>query len=176
MNVLGTTSSSQSRFVTRYSYGMWFNATDIEGGFNNLTDKLTQSNWEDDHGVSTLNLLFYSIKINGTLYSGGGATIFSATSYLSYNYRNDGYGVGFASYIDQLNIILQTYQLRTRFYPAPDNQIIGIINTAENFEVNLIEFADGFEDFPDIERDYLIRCVYGSVFDSVVGGNELGWS
>lgn len=174
MNVLGTTSSSQSKFITRtcYSGNNWFHATDIEGGYNGLTDKLTESDWEALYGITALYLLFLNIKINGTLYEGGGATIFTATNYTDYTFRNDGYGTGLVSYIDQLNIILQNYKLRTRFYPAVGNSIKGIINTAENFEVTLVEYAEG----PEIERDFLLRCVRGSVFDSVVGGNEAEWS
>jgi len=160
-------------FVTKSSYGgHWFQATVIEDGYNGLTDKLSESDWEGSYDITALKLKFLSIKINGTLYNVGGTTIFNATNYTDYVFRNDGYGLGFVSYIDQLNIILQNYQLNTRFYPALDNQIIGIIDTAENFEVTLLEVAEG----PDIEREFLIRCVYGNVFDSVVGESELEWA
>lgn len=162
---------SDFTFVTRYSYNgnNWFHGTN--GDYNGLQDKLTDSDWTL-YGIDSIRLYFDSITINGVYYDGGYNEIFYAEDYSAYSYRNDGYGLGFSSYIDQLNIILQNYQLRTRFYPALSNHIIGIINTAENFEVSLPEFAGNI----DVQSNFLIKCVYGEVYDSLDGGIEVQWS
>jgi len=168
MNVLGTISSSQSKFVTRYSYSGWFNGTNEDS--LGMGDKLTESDWTI-YGVDYIALLFGSITVNGIYYDGSGEELFNGASYEDYIYRNDGYGLGVVSYIDPLNTILAQYQLRTRFYPAAGN-VVGIINTAENFEVSVPEFASG----PDVQTDYIIKCEYGNVYDSIdAGGNFLSW-
>lgn len=166
MNVLGTISSSQSKFVTRYSYSGWFNGTNEDS--LGMGDKLTESDWTI-YGVDSIALLFGSITINGIYYDElNGNALFYGESYEDYIYRNDGYGLGVVSYIDPLNTILAQYQLRTRFYPAAGNAIVGIINTAENFEVSVPEFASG----PDVQTDYIIKCEYGDVYDSIDGGQN----
>lgn len=161
--ILGTTASSQSKFVTRISYASWFNGTNLDN-YGGLLDKLTESDW-GVYGIDAIRLYFDSITINGVYFNAEYSSIFYAENYTAYNYRNDGYGLGFTSYIDQLNIIMQNYQLRTRFYPAAGNTIVGIINTAENFEVYLPEFAGGI----DVQTDYKIKCVYGEVNDTIFG-------
>lgn len=162
---------SDFKFVTRYSYGSnWFNGTNDVLGF---VSKLTDSNWGGQAGglgIDSIDLFFISIKINGILYDGEEAQLFSAIDYTDYTYRDDGYGLGFVSYIDQLNIILQNYQLRTRFYPALGNQIIGIINTAENFEVHFSEYVAGL----NVQTDYSLKCEYGNVYDSFSGPGNYG--
>ena len=166
MNVLGTISSSQSKFVTRYSYYRWFNGTNEDS--LGMADKLTESDWTI-YGIDSIALLFGSITINGIYYDElNGNALFYGESYEDYIYRNDGYGLGVVSYIDPLNTILAQYQLRTRFYPAAGNAIVGIINTAENFEVSVPEFASG----PDVQTDYIIKCEYGNVYDSIDGGQN----
>ena len=165
MNVLGTISSSQSKFISKSSYAIWFNGTNEDS--LGMGDKLTESDWTI-YGVDSIALLFGSITVNGIYYDGSGEELFYGASYEDYIYRNDGYGLGVVSYIDPLNTILAQYQLRTRFYPAAGNAIVGIINTAENFEVSVPEFASG----PDVQTDYIIKCEYGNVYDSIDGGQN----
>ena len=166
MNVLGTISSSQSKFISKSSYAIWFNGTNEDS--LGMADKLTESDWTI-YGIDSIALLFGSITINGIYYDElNGNALFYGESYEDYIYRNDGYGLGVVSYIDPLNTILAQYQLRTRFYPAAGNTIVGIINTAENFEVSVPEFASG----PDVQTDYIIKCEYGNVYDSIDGGQN----
>lgn len=140
------------------AYKFWATGLDFESGPNrtftlgpsNVDEVLTVVFFNDDPVLSTL-------------------AVFSAQNITDYSFRNDGYGVGFVSYIDVLNNFLRILKLRTRFYPALGNGIIGIINTAENFEIHFSEYADGL----NAQTDYSLKCEYGNVYDSYSGpGNN----
>jgi hypothetical protein len=157
---------SGPQFIQRQSYNEWFNGTNDEQyeGFRKLTD----SNWSDSElRITQIALEVLSVKINGAVVFTGTEELFVASSNADYEFSDEGYGFGFYSYIDALNSVISNYGLQTRFYPSINN-IVGIINTSENFEVNLREVATLMAGGP-FQNNYSIKCEYGNISDGING-------
>lgn len=178
MNVLaGNVSSSQNLTFTRNPYGFWFNGTNEAYGLPG--SKLEDSSFINS-GVGSIALYLTQVYKNGILIYNNLDEVFYAESNLDYNFRDDGYGIGFSSYIDVLNDVLITYNFLTRFYPTGGDSIVGLINSKENFEIRFQEFASG----PDIVTDYRIKVESystdpfytgpGKVFDTI-DGSTMPW-
>lgn len=159
------------QFVRRQSYGLWFNGTNEENynGFRKLTD----SDWSNafvNDGITQIALEVLSVTINGVVvFTETDYEIFVATSNVDYEFGDEGYGFGFLSYINELNVFISSYGLQTHFYPATSNTIVGIINKSENFEVSLREVATLDPSTYTLQDNYSIKCEYGNVSDGING-------
>lgn len=160
-----TTTTTPVPYVERYSYGMFFNGTNTDI----LGDKLaSQNNW-DDIGIVKMGLYFESIILNGTFIKP--LNISTNTFYFNdFQYRDDGYGMGFSSYIDKLNELISEFNFNSYFLPAENNHIVGKINPDEKFKIIMYDRGYDYSNSIIYSNYYSIIVDNGTVFDIVENG------
>lgn len=141
-------------YIQTTSYGPFFN------GGGSFWDDLVLNGW-------TRYTYFDSLAVNGTLLTDVDELLHTSSG-ANISYRDDGFGLGISTFIDFLNTKLSNAGLKTRFYPATSNFLVGIVNTEENFR---IKFYERINVGAGIVNGYghILQNVWGRVSDSLLG-------
>ncbi len=142
----------QTQYIQTSSYGPFFNGT------YSFWDELVANGW-------TRYTYFDSLTVNGVLLTDVDELLHTSAG-ANISYRDDGYGLGISTFIDFLNTKLQNAGLKTRFYPATNNNFVGIVNTEENFRIKFYErinYGGGIQN----GYGYILQNLWGRVSDSL---------
>jgi hypothetical protein len=185
MNIIpGSTSSALNKTFTRTSYGQWFNGTNLNYGLpNGLAGKLVTTGPFIDYGIDAITFNLTKVYKNNVLLFEGYTEKNYADSASTYSFRDDGYGLGVVTYIDILNSVLDEYGIKSRFFPAGGNKLVGLINSKENFEIQFQEYATTIDEATDywikVESYAFDPSFTGpaGVFDTIFGtwNDKVNW-
>jgi hypothetical protein len=117
------------------SYQAWMNGLNVEYTTGSTFNKYE---YMSRYGGS-LSWSISNLVVNGQQIVGGGSEYNRTINAGSTVYRDDGNGVGVANCVDMLNVIMDDFELTTRFETYSESLIHANYYTADNFSLTITE-------------------------------------